>query len=58
MERLSRQGYTAEFRRRAVEMITRDCVNIAEAAGRFAISPKTLLNRVRRAKIAVAGSAC
>jgi transposase len=50
MERLPRQVYTTEFRQQAVELITRDGFNIAEAARRLAISPKTLLNWVRRAK--------
>jgi transposase len=50
MEKLPRRVYTAEFRQQAVEMITRDGLNIAEAARRLAISPKTLLNWMRRAK--------
>lgn len=50
MEKLHRQIYTTEFRQQAVELITRDGVSIAEAARRLAISPKTLLNWVRRAK--------
>jgi transposase len=50
MEKLPRQVYTTEFRQQAVEMITRDGLSIAEAARRLAISPKTLLNWVRRAK--------
>jgi transposase-like protein len=48
MDKLPRQVYTTEFRRQAVELITRDGVSIAAAARRLAISPKTLLNRVRR----------
>jgi transposase len=50
MEKLPRQVYTTEFRQQAVEMITRDGLSIAEAARRLAVSPKTLLNWVRRAK--------
>ena len=50
MEKLPRRVYTAEFRQQAVEMITRDGLSIAEAARRFAISPKTLLNWMRRAQ--------
>jgi transposase len=49
MEKLPRQVYTGEFRRQAVEMITRDGLGIAEAARRLSLSPKTLTNRVRRA---------
>ena len=50
MEKLHRQVYITEFRQQAVELITRGGLSIAEAARRLAISPKTLLNRVRRAK--------
>jgi len=50
MEKLHRQVYTTEFRQQAVELITRNGLSIAEAARRLAISPKTLLNWVRRAK--------
>ena len=50
MEKLPRQVYTTEFRQQAVELITRDGLSIAAAARRLAISPKTLLNWVRRAK--------
>jgi transposase len=50
MEKLSRQVYTTEFRQQAVELITRDGLSIAEAARRLAISPKTLLNWIRRAE--------
>jgi transposase-like protein len=50
METLPRQVYTAEFRQKAVELITRDRLSIAEVARRLAISPKTLLNWIRRAK--------
>ena len=50
MEKLPRQVYTGESRQQAVEMITRDGLSIAEAARRLAVSPKTLLNWVRRAK--------
>jgi transposase len=50
MEKLPRQVYTTEFRQQAVEMITHDGLSIAEAARRLVISPKTLLNWVRRAK--------
>jgi transposase len=50
MEKLHRQVYTTEFRQQAVELITRGGLSIAEAARRLAISPKTLLNWVRRAK--------
>jgi transposase-like protein len=50
MEKLPRQVYTDEFCRQAAEMITREGLSIAEAARRLSISPKTLLNWVRRAK--------
>lgn len=50
MEKLHRQVYTTEFRQQAVELITRNELSIAEAARRLAISPKTLLNWVRRAR--------
>jgi transposase len=50
MEKLHRQVYTTEFRQQAVGLITRDGLSIAEAARRLAISPKTLLNWVRRAR--------
>lgn len=50
MEKLPRQVYTDEFRRQAVEMIQREGVSLAEAARRLSISPKTLLNWVRRAR--------
>jgi len=50
MEQLHRQFYTTEFRQHAVELITQDGLSIAEAAGRLAISPKTLLDWIRRAK--------
>ena len=50
MEKLPRQVYTTEFRQQAVEMITCAGLSIAEAARRLAISPKTLLNWVRRAR--------
>jgi transposase len=50
MEKLPRQVYTAEFRRQAVELITRDGLSIAEASRRLSISPKTLANWVKRAK--------
>lgn len=50
MEKLPRQVYTTEFRQQAVEMITRDGSSIAEVSRRLSISPKTLANRVGRAK--------
>ena len=50
MEKLPRQVYTAEFRRQAVEMVTRESLGIAEASRRLSLSPKTLTNWVRRAK--------
>jgi transposase len=50
MEKLPKQVYTTEFRRQAVEMITRDGLSIAEAARRLSISPKTLANWVARAR--------
>ena len=50
MEKLPRQVYTTEFRRQAVELITRDGLGLTEAARRLSISPKTLTNWVRRAK--------
>ena len=50
MEKIARQVYTNEFRQQATEMIAREGVSLAEAARRLAISPKTLLNWVRRAK--------
>jgi transposase len=52
MEKLHRQVYTTEFRQQAVELITHNGLSIAEAARRLAISPKTLLNWVRRANSA------
>lgn len=57
MEKLPRQVYTNEFRQQAVEMTTRDGLSIAEAARRLAISPKTLLNWIRRAKAGNSSSA-
>ena len=57
MEKLPRQVYTVEFRQQAVEMITRDGLGIAEASRRLSISPKTLANRVSRAKDGGAPSA-
>src|SRR5829696_4565958 len=50
MEKLARQSYTTEFRRQAVEMVTREGLSIAEASRRLSLSPKTLTNRVRRAR--------
>ncbi len=50
MEKLARQVYINEFREQATEMIAREGISLAEAARRLAISPKTLLNWVRRAK--------
>src|SRR5215203_4582963 len=50
MEKLPRQVYTSEFRRQAVEMVTREGLSIAEAARRLSLSPKTLTDWVRRAK--------
>jgi transposase len=50
MEKLPRQVYTSEFRQQAVEMIARDGLSVAEASRRLSISPKTLANRVVRAK--------
>lgn len=50
MEKLPRQVYTREFRQQAVEMVTRESLSIAEASRRLSLSPKTLTNRVRRAK--------
>jgi transposase-like protein len=44
MEKLPRQSYTAEFRRQAVELITRDGLSIAAVSRRLSISPKTLAN--------------
>ncbi len=49
MEKLPRQVYTSEFRRQAVEMITRDNLSIAEVSRRLSMSPKTLANWVKRA---------
>src|SRR5215208_7188416 len=49
MEKLPRQSYTTEFRRQAVEMVTREDLSIAEASRRLSLSPKTLTNWVRRA---------
>ena len=49
METLPRHVYAAEFRRQAVEMITRDGLSIAEASRRLSTSPKTLADRVARA---------
>jgi transposase len=50
MEKLPRQVYTSEFRQQAVELVTREGLGIAEASRRLSLSPKTLTNRVRRAK--------
>jgi transposase len=50
MEKLPRQVYAIEFRQQAVEMITRDGLSIAEASRRLLTSPKTLANRVARAR--------
>jgi transposase-like protein len=50
MQKLPRQVYTSEFRRQAVEMVIRESLGIAEASRRLSLSPKTLTNRVRRAK--------
>jgi transposase len=50
LERVPRRVYTAEFRQQAVELIIRDGLGIAEASRRLSISPKTLTNRVKRAK--------
>lgn len=50
MEKLPRQVYTREFRQQAVEMITRDGLSLTEAARRLSISPKTLMNWVKRVK--------
>lgn len=51
MEKLPRQVYTSEFRQQAVELITREGLGIAEASRRLSISPKTLTNWVRRARV-------
>lgn len=50
MEKLPRQVYTSEFRQQAVELVLREGLGIAEASRRLSLSPKTLTNRVRRAK--------
>ena len=50
MEKLPRQVYTSEFRRQAVELVTREGLSIAAASRRLSLSPKTLTNWVRRAK--------
>ena len=50
MEKLPRQVYTGEFRRQAVELVTREGLSIAEASRRLSLSPKTLTKWVRRAK--------
>jgi transposase len=50
MEKLPRQVYTSEFRQRAVEMVTREGLSIAQASRRLTLSPKTLTNWVRRAR--------
>ena len=50
MEKLPRQVYTTEFRRQAVELVTREGLSLAEASRRLSLSPKTLTNWVRRAK--------
>ena len=50
MEKLPRQVYTTEFRRQAVEMVTREGLSLAEASRRLSLSPKTLTNWVRRAR--------
>lgn len=51
MGKLPKQVYTAEFRRQAVELVTRDRQSIAEASRRLSISPKTLANWVKWAKV-------
>lgn len=48
MEKLPRQVYTSEFRRQAVELVSREGLGIAEASRRLSISPKTLTNWVKR----------
>jgi transposase-like protein len=40
MEKLPRRSYTTEFRRQAVEMVTREGLSIAEASRRLSPSPK------------------
>ena len=50
MEKLPRQVYTAESRRQAVELVTREGLRLAEASRRLSLSPKKLTNWVRRAK--------
>jgi len=50
MEKLPRQSYTTEFRRQAVEVVTREGLSIAEASRRLSLSPKTLTNWVRSAR--------
>lgn len=50
MEKLPRQVYTSEFRQQAVELVAREGLGIAEASRRLSISPKSLTNRVRRAR--------
>ena len=50
MEKLPRQVYTSEFRRQAIELVTREGLGIAEASRRLSLSPKTLTNWVRRAR--------
>jgi transposase len=57
VEKLPRQVYTSEFRRQAVELITREGLSIAEASRRLSISPKTLANWVSRAKQGTAPAA-
>jgi transposase len=50
MEKLPKQVYTSEFRQQAVEMIVRDKLSIAEVSRKLSMSPKTLANRVKRAR--------
>ena len=50
MEKLPRQVYTSEFRQQAVELVIREGLGIAEASRCLSLSPKTLTNRVKRAR--------
>jgi transposase-like protein len=50
MGKLPRRVYPREFRRQAVEMVTREGPSLAEAAHRLSLSPKTLTNWGRRAR--------
>ena len=49
-EKLPRQVYTSESPQQAAGMVIREGLGIAEASPRLSPSPKSLTNRVRRAR--------